>query len=344
MAQGKNSCHSQAMKVFHTLLVFLIFTGFPLNLSAQGFDDSFEEMVRKIEWPNTDFSITLVDLDEVHHGGPAKDGIPAIDDPKFVPVRLIKDIAGTEPVITVEIKGEARAYPFRVLMFHEIVNDKIKGVPITITFCPLCNTAIVFSREVKGRVLNFGVTGWLRNSDLVMYDRQTESWWQQYTGRAIIGEMAGQTLTKIPARIESFANFKKRYPRGDVLVPNRPGRGDYGVNLYEGYDALPRPFYQLKDFPENIKPMARVVTVGNRAWALTLVRKVAKIVTEDGLVITWEEGQNSALDNHRIDQGRDVGNVLVQQKTETGLKDVVYGVEFAFAFHAFYPDSPIIVK
>jgi hypothetical protein len=316
----------------------------PLSALGQGPGESFEEMIRRVEWPNTDFSKTLVDLDEVHHGGPAKDGIPAIDDPKFVPVRLIKDIAGTEPVITVEINGEARAYPFRVLMFHEIVNDKIKGVPITITFCPLCNTAIVFSREVGGRVLNFGVTGWLRNSDLVMYDRQTESWWQQFTGRAIIGEMAGQTLTKIPARIESFANFKERYPRGDVLVPNRPGHGDYGVNLYQGYDALPGPFYQLKDFPENIKPMARVVTVGNRAWALTLVRKAGKIVSEDGLVITWEEGQNSALDSHRIDQGRDVGNVLVQQKTETGLKDVVYGVDFAFAFYAFYPDSPIIVE
>lgn len=329
------------IKKFVILLLIILA---PLTALGQGPGESFEEMIRRVEWPNTDFSITLIDLDEVHHGGPAKDGIPAIDDPKFVPVRLIKDIAGTEPVITVEINGEARAYPFRVLMFHEIVNDKIKEVPITITFCPLCNTAIVFSREIEGRVLDFGVTGWLRNSDLVMYDRQTESWWQQFTGRAIIGEMAGQTLTKIPARIESFANFKKRYPQGDVLVPNKPGRGDYGVNLYEGYDALPRPFYQLKDFPENIKPMARVVTVGNRAWALTLVRKTGRIVTEDGLVITWEEGQNSALDSHRIDQGRDVGNVLVQQKTETDLKDVVYGVDFAFAFHAFYPDSLIIVK
>ena len=344
MVQGINSYHNRAMKFFHTLLVFLIFIGFPLNLSAQRFDGSFEEMVRKKEWPRTDFSTSLVDMDELHHGGPPKDGIPAIDDPNFVPVYLIKNIAGTEPVITVEIKGEVRAYPFRVLMFHEIVNDEIKGVPITITYCPLCNTAIVFSRVLGEEVLDFGVSGWLRNADLVMYDRQTESWWQQFTGRAIVGELAGQVLAKLPARIESFANFKKRHPQGDVLVPNNPGRGDYGVNLYEGYDSLPKPYFLQRGFPENIQPMARVVTVGNRAWSLTLVRKKKRIVTEDGLVITWEAGQNSALDTHEIAQGRDIGNVLVQKQEGDDLKDFVYSVDFAFAFHAFYPESEIITE
>ena len=304
---------------------------------------SFEELVRNMEWTRTDFSKTLVDLDDIHHGGPPKDGIPAIDNPVFVPARLIRDIAETEPVISVKINGIARAYPFRVLMFHEIVNDQIKNTPITVTYCPLCNTAVVFSREVDGKVLDFGVSGWLRNADLVMYDRQTESWWQQFTGRAIVGDMVGKSLEKIPARIESFKKFKQRHPDADVLVPNDPGWRGYGNNLYVKYDSLAGPFMAVQSLPKNIPPMARVVTVGNRAWGLSLVRRVGRIETDDGLIIIWESGQNSALDAEEIAGGRDVGNVLVQRRTAEGLHDVVYGVDFAFAFHAFYPEQTIII-
>ncbi len=136
---------------------------------AQGITDA--------EWPNTDFSKSLVDLNEIISGGPPKDGIPAIDEPKFVsPKEAIEWLDAREPVIAVVIKDDARAYPLQILIWHEIANDVVGDVPVLVTFCPLCNSSLVFDRRVNGRVLDFGTTGRLRKSDLVMYDRQTESW------------------------------------------------------------------------------------------------------------------------------------------------------------------------
>ncbi len=148
----------------------------------------------KIEWPKTDFEKTSVDFSEIMSGGPPKDGIPAINDPKFVAVSEVDDIPPTEPVVGLTLGGETKAYPLRILMWHEIVNDHVGGIPVSVTFCPLCNAAVVFDGRVGDKVLDFGTTGKLRNSDLVMYDRQTESWWQQFTGTAIVGEMLGTKL------------------------------------------------------------------------------------------------------------------------------------------------------
>lgn len=332
------------MRKFLNFFLLVIFVTTAFGVGAQTFREEYEQNIRDKEWPNTDFSKALISLDELDHGGTPKDGIPAIDFPKFVPASLVRNISPKEPVISIEIDGEARAYPFRFLMYHEIVNDLIKGKPITVTYCPLCNSAMVFSRQVGSKTLTFGVTGWLRNSDLVMYDRQTESWWQQFTGKAIIGDMAGETLKRLPARIESFEKFKKRNPFGDVLFPENPGTRDYGSTPYAGYDSQPYPYFRAGPLPDNIPAMARVVTVGNQAWALSLVRQKGRIETTDGLIITWEEGQTSALDTRIISGGWDVGNVLVQRITGTGLILVPYSVDFAFAFHAFYPESKIIVE
>jgi hypothetical protein len=172
-------------------------------------------------WPDTDFSRTTVDLGEIRSGGPGKDGIPAIDAPRSV---LITDYAGSgeEPVVGLVVEDEARAYPLRILIWHEIVNDRIGDVPVAVTYCPLCNTSVVFDRRLDGRVLDFGTTGNLHHSDLVMYDRQTRSWWQQYGGDAIVGELAGERLRAIPSRLESLAEFRARAPGGSVLVPD-PG-------------------------------------------------------------------------------------------------------------------------
>ena len=129
------------------------------------------------EWPHTDFSRHSVDYNEIFSGGPPKDGIPAIDRPQFVPVGETRNLAPREPVISVRIGSEARAFPLRILIWHEIVNDTVGGTPIAVTWCPLCNSSVAFDCRVGGRTLSFGTTGKLRNSDLVMYDRETESWW-----------------------------------------------------------------------------------------------------------------------------------------------------------------------
>lgn len=306
----------------------------------------------KLEFQKTDFSKTSINLDEIISGGPPRDGIPPIDRPRFAPVGSIQEIGDQEPVISIRIGGKARAYPFRVLIWHEVVNDTFQGEPITVTFCPLCNSAVVFSRKVDGRILDFGTTGRLRNSDLVMYDRQTETWWQQFTGEAIIGELTGTELKRLPARIEAFGIFKKRHPDGDVLLPVPSSRRPYGSNPYVAYDSLSQPFLYRGDLPSGIPALARVVTVGKQAWSLEYVRQKERIETADGLVITWRAGQNSALDDRRIDKGKDVGNVLVQRRVEAVagngarplLEDVAYGVDFAFAFHAFHPDVKIVTS
>ena len=291
-------------------------------------------------WPETDFSKRSVSFDEIRSGGPPKDGIPAIDAPEFKPGAEVDDIGPKEPVITVALDGVARAYPLRVLMWHEIVNDKIGETPVAVTFCPLCNSAIVFDRRAAGRVLDFGTTGKLRNSDLVMYDRQTESWWQQFLGEAIVGELTGTRLTMLPSRVESFARFRARFPDGEVLVPGGRFLRNYGANPYAGYDSLPRPFLYKGAPPPNLAPLERVVVVDGEAWALPLLRERRRIEVGD-ITITWEPGQNSALDAATIAEGRDIGNVVVQRRTPDGPVDVVYDVSFAFAYHAFYPDGTI---
>ena len=291
-------------------------------------------------WPMTDFSRHSVAFEEIMSGGPPKDGIPSIDDPKFVPLSEAKDLAATEPVVSFKIGDDARAYPLRILIWHEIVNDTVGGVPVSVTYCPLCNSAIVFDRRVDGRVLDFGTTGKLRNSDLVMYDRQTESWWQQFTGTGIVGEFDGTVLKFLPSRVESFALFKQRHANGRVLVPSNPAMRPYGANPYQGYDSSARPFLYRGDLPEGIAPMAYVVKVGKEAWPLDLIRRKGELIAGD-IRLRWTAGQNSALDSGTIAEGRDIGNLIVERRDGDAWKDAVHDLTFAFVFHAFVPDGKL---
>lgn len=286
-------------------------------------------------WPNTDFSRVAVDLDEVISGGPPRDGIPAILDPGFLPASEETRLDDREPVMTyVPENGPARAYPIRYLMWHEIVNDVVDGRPVAVTFCPLCNTGMVFDGRLNGQTLTFGVSGLLRHSDMIMYDHQTESWWQQALGEGIAGEMTGRELTHLPAWMESWAAFRDAHPDGLVLdEPN--WRRAYGTNPYRNYDTS-RPFlYSGEDPPHGIAPLERVVRVGDRAWPLTRLSREGTI-TEAGLTLSWTEGQASALDTSDIGRGREVGNVRVRDGQG---RDVAHDIPFAFAFHAFHPDG-----
>jgi len=289
------------------------------------------------EWPDTDFSKTSIeDWREIMSGGPGKDGIPALNDPSFIAVSEEDRIGDREPVMAVEIDGEVpRAYPIRYLTWHEIINDQIGDVPVAVTFCPLCNSGLVFDRRVNGELRTFGVSGKLRNSDMVMFDRETESWWQQALGEGIVGEHTGDWLLQLPAWMESWEEFRTRNPDGLVMdEPNWPRR--YGRNPYVGYDTSRRPFlYSGEEPPYGILSLARVVRVGARAWTLERLRE-ENVITEAGVTISWTSGQASALDSRKIDEGRDVGTIRVRD--ENG-DDVPHDVLFAFAFHAFWPDG-----
>jgi hypothetical protein len=288
-------------------------------------------------WPNTDFTRIAVDPAEILSGGPPKDGIPAISGPEMIAAASEGRLDPREPVMVYEPEGApARAYPVRYLMWHEIVNDEVAGRPIAVTFCPLCNSGLIFDRRVNGQTLEFGVSGMLRHSDLIMYDRQTESWWQQFSGAAIVGEMVGKELSPLPALLESWQGFRSRHPDGLVMAEPGRHRRAYGMNPYVGYDSG-RPFlYRGEPPPHGIEPLARVVRVGSRAWPLERLSREGEIV-EAGYRLTWAAGQASALDTGRIGEGREVGDVRVFD-AGTGAP-VIHEVVFAFAFHAFEPDG-----
>ncbi len=318
------------MRLF--LTAFIVALGFTLH-SADA-DPRFW----KGEFPLTDFSqTTVVDWREIKDGGPGRDGIPALSDVTFRAVTDETRLAPTEPVIVLEFEGaEPRAYPLRYLTWHEIVNDEVAGIPVAVTFCPLCNSAPVFDRRVDGQVLTFGVSGKLRNSDMVMYDRETESWWQQAVGQGIVGQHTGTQLTQLVSWMEGWAGFAARNPDGLVMdEPSYPR--SYGTNPYAGYDSRRAPygFFTGEEPPHGVPSLARVVTVGDRAWPVERLAEAGEI-SEAGLVISWEEGQASALDTRQIAAGRDVGNIRVRD--EAG-RDQPHDVMFAFAFHAFYPEG-----
>ncbi|MEP4432157.1 MAG: DUF3179 domain-containing protein [Hyphomicrobiales bacterium] len=304
--------------------------------------------VWKSEGWSTDFNKSSISFSEILSGGPPKDGIPSIDDPKFMAAKDITNLGPLEPVIRLAINGDIRAYPLQVMTWHEIVNDQVGGTPVAVTYCPLCNSALVFDRNVDGKLLDFGTTGKLRNSDLVMYDRQTETWWQQFTGTAIVGEFLDTELRMIPSRVESFERFQNANPDARVLVPNTPGMRRYGTNPYVNYDsrAAPYPLFQ-GSLPTDIGPMVRVIVVkdGNEpiATTVTYLRQESSIKL-GSVELTWESGQNSALDSGDISQGRDVGNVAAYRINADGSRgdEVVHDVTFAFAFLAFHPEAKIV--
>ncbi len=167
----------------------------------------------------TDTSKALVPLDEIISGGPPPDGIPAIDRPTFVaPAAADAWLRPKEPVLALEINGDARAYPLQILMWHEIVNDTVGGRAVAVTYCPLCNSGLVYDRVIHGQTVDFGTSGKLYKSDLVMYDRQTHSLWAQMEGRAIVGERAGARLARVPANTIAYEDFKAAHPNGKVLL------------------------------------------------------------------------------------------------------------------------------
>ncbi|MGH2581634.1 MAG: DUF3179 domain-containing protein [Anaerolineales bacterium] len=278
---------------------------------------------------STDFDIHSVSFSEILSGGPPKDGIPAIDDPHFVSVEEADEwLRSQEPVIQVQVGDEARAYPIQILMWHEIVNDQIGALPILVTFCPLCNTAIAFERTVDGRVLDFGTTGRLRFSNLIMYDRQTETWWQQASGEAIVGELTGAQLQFYPALIVAWEDFRNTFPQGRVLSRNTGFLRDYGRNPYVGYDDInSSPFlFRGPITPETIPPMTRVLTVDLNGQAIAFpyetLAELGVINEEIGgqpVAIFWQPGVVSPLDTISTGEGREVGAAAAFSRNINGM-------------------------
>ncbi len=271
---------------------------------------------------NTNFDRRAIEWDEVRSGGPPRDGIPSIDNPQFVTFEEANEwIVDVEPVVSLEVNGEARAYPLQILTWHEIVNDEIGDVPVVVTFCPLCNSAIVFDRRFEDDVFEFGVSGLLRNSDLIMYDRTTETLWQQFTGEGLVGDLTGEQLDFIPSQLISYANFKDAYPDGQVLSRATGFNRAYGQNPYAGYDTLAgRPFLFTGELDERLAPVDRVVTVRfaeedvDVAYPLATLAEMGAINDEPAshpIVVFHLPGTASALGASTIAEADDVGATAV---------------------------------
>jgi len=264
----------------------------------------------------TDFSKHSVPLSEISSGGPPRDGIPPLDHPRFVtPQAAAKWLKGREPVIALDLNGTHRAYPLQILIWHEIVNDQVSGVPVAVTFCPLCDTAIAFDRRLDGRTLDFGTSGNLRKSDLVMWDRQTESWWQQATGTAIVGALTGTVLSVFPAAIVSFDTFAQAYPDGSVLSRETGFDRTYGENPYPGYDDAKTPPFLFNGTTDGrLPPKAKVVAVSigsdDVAYPYTILQRrgvVQDTVGGTAIAVFYQAGTASALGGSSIPDSPDGG-------------------------------------
>ena len=266
----------------------------------------------------TDFDNSSINMDEVLSGGVPRDGIPPIDNPQFVDVQRVRDLPPQSPVIALNIDGEARAYPLEVLTRHEIVNDEVGNVPVAVTFCPLCNSAVVFDRRVDGAVLRFGVSGNLRFSDLIMWDDLSESWWQQLTGEAIVGDYRGRRLRMLASQLVSFEVFRQRYPHGKVL---RGPQGGYGRNPYVDYDSSAEPFLFRGPVDNRLFATERVLAAEINgqavAYAFAALRDqpfINDCVMDRDIVVFWQAGAVSALDSAEIDSSKDVGMALMYER------------------------------
>ena len=283
-------------------------------------DAQTEPPERALPGFETNTARRTIDLDELQAGGPPKGGIPAIDAPRFVSQDAAAAwLADREPVVLLRHGGAAKVYPLQILTWHEIVNDSLGGDPVAVTFCPLCYSAVAVDRRVETeagrRTLSFGVSGLLRHSDLVMYDRQTETLWQQYTGEALVGSLVGTTLDVLPAQIVSFGQARQSAPEAPVLSRETGHARAYGQNPYVGYDDVAKtPFLYRGPEDGRLPPMARVVAVeaggAFRAYPARLTRE--RRVVRDTLggvpiVVFHTRGAATALGEAAIAEAREVG-------------------------------------
>ncbi|MDE0368794.1 MAG: DUF3179 domain-containing protein [bacterium] len=280
-------------------------------------------------WP-TDWANRTVDLSELLLGIgmiDPRDAIPPIDDPIFESLDQAAEwLDSRAPGMLVSIGGDSRFYALSILHRHEIVNDRIGGIPVAVTYCPLCNTALVFDSRVGGEELRFGVSGLLRNSDLVMWDDGTVSLWQQVTGEAIVGAAAGTVLTHIPSAIVSFGEFAAAYPDGRSLSRDNGGGIPYGFNPYEGYSsrAAPYPFFTGEVDPR-YGALERVVgvTIGGAATAypFPLLAEVGAVNDSVGgvpITVFWGGDTADALDSRVVREGRAIGTGIAYLRQVDG--------------------------
>lgn len=279
-----------------------------------------------------DTSRHSIPVDEIMAGGPGKDGIPALSQPKFVTAKKAKSfIKDDDRVLGLARNGQAKAYPVKILNWHEIVNDTIGSQPVVVTFCPLCGTGMVFDGKINGKSLTFGVSGLLYQSDMLLYDRKTDSLWSQIKGEAVTGSMTGSRLKLLSSTQTTWGKWKNEHPETLVLSQKTGYSRDYDRDPYMGYYSSSRLMFEVKNRNKAFHPKERVIglEIGGKfkAYPFSELSKAKQPVTDqlNGAtvkVIFDKQSQSAMIRDH---QGKELPSV----------------VGFWFAWFAFHPDTEV---
>ncbi len=276
-----------------------------------------------------------VPLELIVSGGPPKDGIPSIDNPKFISIGVGNDfLSETEPGVAVSLNGVDRFYPFQILVWHEIVNDSFDGQDVLVTYCPLCFTAIVFDPLVQGERVEFGTSGKLYESNLVMYDRKTESYWSQILGESIVGEMAGEKLEVLPSDVTTFGEWKQKFPEGQVLSKDTGAARFYGNDPYGDYYSNDDVFFQVSAEDNRLEKkdfiLGIVVNGKAKAYYTPSIKEKSEI--------------NDTFEGKKIvaQYDADLDAVRLFEKTESGeMKRINPFGSFWFSWVAVHPETEL---
>ena len=280
-----------------------------------------------------DISNAVIPQSEILRGGPPKDGIPAISDPKLITPEQADYISGDDRVVGIKIDGIARAYPISILNWHEIVNDEIKGQNYAITYCPLCGTAVAFDASIDGKVTEFGVSGLLYNSDVLLYDRNTESLWSQITSSSISGKMVGKKLKRIPISHTTWRDWLQKNPETLVLSDETGHFRDYTRNPYAGYESSRTLYFAVNNrAPDTYHPKELVIGLDfdgvYKAYPFVELEKNGKPRFTDN------------INGNQITVQWDSENRSVTILNSAG--EEIAGIQgFWFAWFAFHPDTEV---
>ncbi len=310
-----------------TLLLLLCLA----SVSAQA-ERRFEKDILKETFKFTQETKATVNLADLHQGCPERDCIPSIDDPSFTTSKLTK-YADDEPVMVVDYNGVQRAYSLYIMQNHEIVNDHFNGKPLAVTYCPLCASAVAFIPKVNGKITTFGVSGVLHNSDLVMYDRETESLWGQITGTSIVGSQTGNKLERVYVSQHSWKRAKRLFPNLEVLLPPDGSSAEYNEDYYAKYKSEDKVM-----FPVSLKD-ARLL---NKAEVFGFELDGQAVAVESKFL-----HENRAV--LEIINGKKVNIVLkadgiVEVRNLTDKKTVVATMTYWFAWYSFHPKTLLFNK
>ena len=303
----------------YTGLFALLFFLFANRVFPAFFDNGF------------DLEGSLVPADEIHHGGPPRDGIPAIDKPVFVAVDEANFLKAEDRVLGLSRGGVTKAYPVKILDFHEIVNDEFGDEAVVVSYCPLCGTGMAFDAEVAGEARSFGVSGLLYNSDVLLYDRESESLWSQIMRKSVSGPLKGQELVQIPMAHTTWRDWRERHPDTVVLSTKTGYARDYSQSPYGGYELSERVWFPVANQSQKYHPKELVIGVnvdGNvKAYPFAELSKGENTISD-------KLGPMDVL--VEFDPGNRTGRIL-----DTTGNEIPSTIAFWFAWYAFFPETEV---